>query len=63
MVGVLQTGTVLWVRNVTHHGEHTIAFAALRALTGQKLGDDAAKWRAWWYARRSLRAQPHGPSQ
>jgi len=27
-----------------------ISAAALKALTGQDFGEDAAKWRAWWEA-------------
>lgn len=47
MVGVLQSGTVLHVRNVTHYGERIEVYNALRALTGESIGNRAAKWRAW----------------
>ena len=47
MVGVLQSGSVLYVRGVSHSGERRLIFQTLRALTGEKIGDSAKDWRAW----------------
>jgi hypothetical protein len=48
VVGVLQSGTVLHVRNVTHHGERIEVYNALRAVTGKSIGNRASDWRAWF---------------
>ena len=47
MVGVLQSGTVLYVRVVTHSGERRAIYKTLRALTGETIPDDAKAWRKW----------------
>jgi hypothetical protein len=47
VVGVLQSGTVLYVRGVSHSGERRLIYQTLRELTGEKIGDSAKDWKVW----------------
>ena len=47
MVDILQSGTVLYVRGVTHWGERRLIFQTLRELTGEKIKNSAKAWEEW----------------
>ncbi len=53
MVGVLQSGAVLNFRTLGTSGSKEVraAMAALRELTGQKIGDKPQAWLRWYRSR------------